>query len=247
MRKNTKKVDIIIIAVIVLLIAGGILLAFLPQNEQQNGDAITADTNGDGIVSAEDYIGKRIGILTGTNFEAPTLEYFPDSEYLYFNSYSDIGAALTQNKIDGFLGEEPTLRIMNAEQPQIGYINKLITHDNYAFGFPKDSDRTDDIRNKFNEMLESIEADRSLKEMKSKWFGGDVSKKTVDLTGFTGENGTLNVVTTSTDVPFSYIKDNQNIGYSIELVELFCRRYGYTPNIEDVDFSARIPGLVSGK
>ncbi|MBQ3841733.1 MAG: ABC transporter permease subunit [Ruminiclostridium sp.] len=247
MRKNTKKVDIIIIAVLILLLAGGILLALLSQNEPQTGDPAAADTNGDGKVTAVDYIGKKLGIITGTDFEAPTMENFPDSEYLYFNSYSDIGEALTEGKIDGFLGEEPTLRIMNSEQPQIGYLSEMITHDNYAFGFPKDSDRADDIRNKFNEMLESLEADGTLEEMKSKWFGADESKKTVDLTGFSGENGTLNVVTTSTDIPFSYIKDNQNIGYSIELVELFCRRYGYTPDIEDVDFSARIPGIVSGK
>ena len=48
-------------------------------------------------------------------------------------------------------------------------------------------------------------------------------------------------------MPFSYVKDNQYVGLSIELVEQFCRRYGYTPVIEDVDFAARIPALVSGK
>ena len=65
--------------------------------------------------------------------------------------------------------------------------------------------------------------------------------------GFTLSNGKLNVVTTATDLPFSYVKDNKNVGVCMEIVELFCRRYGYTPVIHDVDFNARIPGLVSGK
>ena len=59
MRKNTKKVDIIIIAVLILLLAGGILLALLSQNEPQTGDPAAADTNGDGKVTAVDYIGNR--------------------------------------------------------------------------------------------------------------------------------------------------------------------------------------------
>ena len=250
MRKKAKKVDIIIIAVILLMIIGGIVLAVLPQKNQhqQTGNtAATADTDGDGTVTYKDYIGKRIGIITGTNFETPTLEYFPNSDYLYFNSYSDIGAALTQNKIDGFLGDEPALRMIHTEQPQIGYLNELITHDNYAFGFQKNNAGADDIREKFNRMLAELSSDGTLDDMNAKWFGNDESRKVVDLTGFTGENGILNVVTTSTDVPFSYIKDNQTVGFSIELVERFCRKYGYTPNIEDTDFSARIPGLVSGK
>lgn len=64
--------------------------------------------------------------------------------------------------------------------------------------------------------------------MKTKWSGDDESKKTVDLTGFTGGNGTLNVVTVSTDVPFSYIK------------------YGYGIDIRILDFGGMIPGLVQG-
>ena len=245
MQKNAKRVDIIIFAVIALMIVGGILAAVIPKNEQPATAA--GDKNGDGSVTVEDYIGTRIGIITGTSFEAPSLENFPGSDFLYFNSYSDIGTALVQNKIDGFLGDEPALRIMNNEQPGIGYLNDLITRDEYAFGFPKNNARTDDIRDKFDQMLTEFSSDGTLEEMQKKWFGNDESQKIVDLTGFTGENGTLKVVTTSTDVPFSYIKDNKNVGYSIELVEKFCRKYGYTPSIEDVDFSARVPGLASEK
>lgn len=64
MRKNAKKVDIIIIAVIVLLIAGVVLQVLMSADERKND---TPDTNGDGNVTANDYTGRRLGIITGTN------------------------------------------------------------------------------------------------------------------------------------------------------------------------------------
>jgi len=200
------------------------------------------------IASREDLNGKRMGIVTGTSFEAPTLQYFPDSQYLYYNSYTDVAAALINKKIDGFLGDEPTLRILVGEVPEITYLPEKLVSDEYAFGFDKSGQRADMLRGQFNEMLAEIKADGTLNALCDKWFGDDEDAKVVDLkNGYTGENGKLNVVTTTTDVPFSYVKDNQYVGLSIELVEMFCRRFGYTPVIEDVDYSACMPGLVSGK
>lgn len=90
-------------------------------------------------------------------------------------------------------------------------------------------------------------ADGTMNALYEKWFGDDEAAKVVDLTGFSGENGTLNVVTNCASLPFSYIKDGNMAGIAIELTEMFCRRYGYTPHIEDVDAAARIPGIVTGK
>lgn len=56
MRKNTKKVDIIIITVIILLIADVILLAVMSQSKKpENGELALSDFNG-----------KQAGIITGS-------------------------------------------------------------------------------------------------------------------------------------------------------------------------------------
>ena len=68
-------------------------------------------------VSWRDYNGKRIGVLTGPLMEDAAAEYFPDSEYLIFNSYPDCMTALLAGKIDGYLGDEPSLKTIHAEQP----------------------------------------------------------------------------------------------------------------------------------
>lgn len=108
--------------------------------------AACAESAGGWIVRREDLNGKRMGIVTGTSFEAPTLQYFPDSQYLYFSTNSDVVTALTSNKIDGFLADEPVIRMICKEVPEITYLSEKITQDDYAFGFAKNSERADKIR-----------------------------------------------------------------------------------------------------
>ncbi|MBQ9264995.1 MAG: transporter substrate-binding domain-containing protein [Clostridia bacterium] len=221
--------------------SGGVVLAILTEGNTMETTQAAAS------ISPLNWNGRRMGIVTGTSFEAATLETYPNSEYFYYNSNSDVTTALTKNKIDGFLGDEPVVRIICKEVPEITFLPEKITQDDYAFGFGKNSERADKIRGQFNEMLAQIMADGTLNALYDKWFGDDENVKVVDLTGFSGENGTLKVVTESTSIPFSYIKDRKLTGIAIELTEMFCRRYGYMPEIEDVDAAARIPGLVSGK
>ena len=243
MKKHTKKVDIIIIAVIILLIAGGILLAVLQKQEQQEDSGISATKE----VTVSDYNGKRIGVLTGTNYDAVTQEYFPDSECLYYSGYSDLNAALLAGKIDGFLGDEPALKNIHHEQPEIDYIKDKITDNQYSFAFRKNDEAEARLCAQMNEFLAKLRNDGTLDEMELIWYGNDESKKTVDMSGLDGKNGTIHVITTSTDAPFSYIKDGKNVGYDIDVVVRFCREYGYALDLGDADFSARIPAIESGK
>ena len=198
-------------------------------------------------VSYADYNGRTIGILTGTNLEAESFKYFPDSQYLYFDGYPNINAALQNRVIDAFLLDEPAAKSIHAQQPQIDYIKDRLTHNSYSFAFRKNDPAEQKLRDEFNEFLKGIKDDGPYAEIDAIWFGTDESKKVVDMSGLTGENGTIHVVTTSTDEPFSYIKDGQHVGYDIDVTVRFCRARGYALEIGDVDFQARIPALESGQ
>ena len=100
MRQNNKKVDILTIIVIVLIIAGILLKAILPENNETVSNSGSAQQE---ELTYKNYIGKKIGILTGSSFEVPSFEYFPDSEYIYYESLSDLIMALQRNKIDCFI------------------------------------------------------------------------------------------------------------------------------------------------
>ena len=193
------------------------------------------------------YNGKRIGVLTGPLMEGIAHENFPDSEYVLLNSYTDCITALLSGRIDAYLGDEPGLKSVHAEQPQIDYIRDRITNQEYSFAFRKNDPKSAALCGELNAFLAKSHLDGTLQELEDIWFGVDEDRKVVDMSDLTGERGVIRVVTTSTDMPFSYIKDGKNVGYDIDLVVRFCRYAGYRLELGDVDFSARIPAIQSGK
>ena len=219
---------------------------------QERGVAVrdtgaAAETSEAGEVRWQDYNGKRLGVLVGPLMEDVAAEFFPDSEIFLFSSSLDCTAALMAGRIDAFLGDEPGMIAMHAENPAIDYIHETLTENNYAFAFRKDDPASAALCEELNEFLAACWADGTMDELAEIWLGEDETRKAVDMSGLTGENGTIRVVTTSTDMPWSYIKDAKNVGYDIDLVVRFCRAGGYQLELGDVDYAGLIPAVQSGK
>ncbi|MBR5089903.1 MAG: ABC transporter permease subunit [Ruminiclostridium sp.] len=246
MRRNTKKVDIIIVTVILLLIAGGMLFALLMNNEQQNS-YVSADTNGDGILSYKDYIGKRIGLTTGSSFEDIVVDYFPDSEYVYMESVSDMIVALEQNHIDAFLSDEPNARMIHSENSSLDYIKRPLVNDDYSFMFNKDSEGSEDLLRQFNDFLRELKDSGRFDKMMEKWFGHDDPAKTFDRTPSSGKNGELVVAGVPNNAPFCYFLNNEFTGCAVEIITLFGQKYEYSIKFEQPNVAALIAGVTSGK
>ena len=193
------------------------------------------------------YNGKRIGVLTGPLMENIAHENFPDSEHVLFNSYPDLITALLTGRIDAYLGDEPGLKSVHAEQPQIDYIHERITNQDQSFAFRRNDPRSAALCEELNAFLAICRRDGTIQELEDIWLGTDEERKVVDMSGLTGEKGTIRVVTTSTDMPWSYIRDGKNVGYDIDLVVRFCRHAGYGLELGDVDFGGRIPAVQSGQ
>ncbi len=227
-----------LIGCLVLFLLGAV---FLPQQAH----AAKADHAAE--VRWQDYNGKKLGVLVGPLMEDAAKEYFPDSDYLLYNTYPDCIAALLTGKIDGFLGDEPGMKAVHAAQPEVDYIHDNITENNYSFAFRKDDPESAALCEELNVFLAACRKNGTMQDLDNIWFGTDEDKKVVDMSDLTGENGTIRVVTTSTDMPFSYIKDGKNVGYDIDLTVRFCRDRGYALKLGDVDFAGRIPAVQSGK
>ena len=243
--KRFKRTDYIIISIILLLIIGIALCVFGNKTNKNRNSLQTAET--DTEITYESFNGKRIGIRTGTSFEALTLEYFPDSEYSYYETDSDLITALTSNKIDGFLVDEPVAAMMHIEHEDVDYMKELLVNDDYFWGFQKGSDRSEKIRAEFNETLGNLRASGELDNMKAKWTGEDESVKTYDNSELSGVNGTLSVAIVPDKVPFSYMSNNEITGYNIELLTIFCREHGYAYELEMTPVPGMLAGIQSGR
>ena len=197
----------------------------------------------------ESYNGKKLGVISGTPLETAAIENFPDRELVYYKTYPDLGAALAAGYIDAFLADEPTMKMMRYENPEVDYIPERLTENKYSFAFKKDDAESAALCGELNEFIEKCNADETIQELEDIWYGADEAKKilSVKMEDLIGENGQITVVTTSTDVPWSYIKDGENVGYDIDLILRFCKESGYSLKLMDVDFDGRIPAVQSGK
>ena len=223
------------------------LSAFAAETSGEEGNTVQNSQMASASADWRSYNGKRIGVLTGTLMEDVAKENFPDSEYVYLDSYPDCSLALLSGKIDAFLADEPNLKTMHFEEPSIDYIHQRISEQDVSFAFRKDDEKSQKLCEEFNDYLTKIRSNGVLELMDDIWMGVDEYRKTVDMSGLTGEKGTVRVITTATDMPWSYIKDGKNVGYDIDLLTHFCLERGYALEIQDVSFAARIPALQSGK
>ena len=195
----------------------------------------------------QEYNGKRLGVMVGPLMEDAAAKYLPDCEVFLFNGYPDCVAALLAGKIDAFLGDEPGIKALHFEQPEIDYIHDSLTENNYSFAFRKNDPAGAALCREFNDFLAKCWDNGTMQELDEIWFGTEDARKVVDMSDLSGTKGTIRVVTTSTDMPWSYIKDGKNVGYDIDLVVRFCRDRGYALELGDVDFAGRIPAVQSGK
>ena len=169
-----KKTDYIIVAVLLALIVLIVIMVTRSNTETKQSSTDTAPTAAaetHKTLTYSDYNGKKIGILTGTNMEAESFKYFPDSEYLYFDGYPNLNTALINGAIDAYLGDEPALRCIHAEQPSIDYIKGRLTNNNYSFAFRKNEDSETKLCDQLNKFLTKCRADGTLDEIDSIWFG----------------------------------------------------------------------------
>ena len=243
--KKLKKTDFIIIAIILLLVASIVLSVIV----NSKGGKTTSEQPAEEQKPAtyDDYNGKRMGIRTGSSFEKLTLEYFPDSEYSYYDTDSDLVTALSTNKIDGFLDDEPVAKMIHLEHGDVNLITNHLVDDDYCFGFQKDTERSNKLRTEFNETLGNLQKSGELDKMNAKWFSQDDSVKTYDDSPLTGENGTILVCVIPDKVPFSYMAGTDLVGYNIELLTIFAREHGYKLEFETAPLASMLAGLSSGK
>ena len=241
MKRNTKMTDTVIIIVMMLLAV--LLIVFVHNKTSVKPDQAT-QTVETSSRSVTEYNGRPIGIKTGSSYEKMTFSKFPDSEYQYYDTTSDLVAALQSGKIDAFMEDEPVARYVQREQPDLCYLRELVYREEYSFAFKKNSG--DKLRN-FNAFIAKCKADGSLDALAAKWLDGAESGKVLPDYPSTGENGPLIVTIQSDFVPISYIKDNQLVGFAVELASRFASEYSYEIQFEDCTVPGCIAGITTGK
>ena len=199
------------------------------------------------IETIEDLNGSNIGVQTAVLYEDLIRDRVPDTTFQYYTMPNDMIYALTSGKVDAYLIEEVSFGVQKANHPELecleepaGYINATCIIGN--------NDRQDRILKEINQFIKDSTESGLMDELYDYWIADfDPETDTCDITGFTGENGTLSVAVEGGYEPFSFVSNGHLAGYDVDFVCHFCRAYGYTPQFFEVPFEAIAPGVETGK
>lgn len=199
------------------------------------------------FVAFEDFENAKLGVLTGSEFDRQTQELFPNAEKLQFANVADLILSLETDKIDGFLLDSTYYSAIAWERQ--GY--KAISSDktspvNFAVML-SESTMAKKIKGELDDFITEMKSNGSIDVLAEKWFSGISPTEVEDAGTLSGENGTITVAISNSDMPLSWVSENTAKGFDVELMIAFAREYGYKIDFDAVDFDAKLGGIVSNK
>ena len=221
---------------LILLAVFCLLLIVLPVTAKDSGYTSLSQLNG-----------KRIGVQTGSIYDAVVSETLPDARFVYFNSASDLVAALTSDKIDGFPGDEPPLRLIAAEDGRIMLLDEAMDTCDFGAVMAK-NEKGEQLCREFNDWLSGFTESGGLDRLRAKWIDGPEEEKTVpDAASFPAPKGVLKMATEGGYAPMNYYSGEKLVGFEVDLACRFCEDRGYGLEVIGMNFDGVLPAVESGK
>ena len=241
-----KRTDKIIIGVLIAAIA---LIAVVSAISGRRGN-VTADRSEDltgetKTVRVSDFNGKRAGITTGSIHDSVIRNVLPQSPIFEYSNYTDLTTALKSGKIDYFLASTETAsHIIEAEETLACLDEPVMVLDVGAMFAKTEKGRK--LKAQMDDFIAKIKKDGTLDEIYDYWSRPSSASTPVDMSGLTGESGTLRFATSGTKVPVSFVAGGKIAGTDPDIAVRFCREYGYAIDVNTVDTAGIIPGLATG-
>jgi polar amino acid transport system substrate-binding protein len=197
-----------------------------------------------------DFIGKRAALLVGLAEDMVSVAKIDlqAAEVLEFADLASCYEAARQQKVDYMVTDLSQARVFVANPDNQDL--EAIEIPPEVFSLPMGTySQSKELIDAFNAFLKEIEADGTMADIYARWFeaapGTDTPMPEIPTTG---ENGVLTVATSFISAPFVYLgADSEAKGYEIELMQRFAASTGRTVEFVDMDFSALIPYVQSGR
>lgn len=188
--------------------------------------------------------GKTAGVVTGTPQDEIIKANIKNVKVQYFNNVTDLTLALDKNKVD-FISL-PTVNYYGLleQYPDLGYIDVNLKTYDVGTIFPK-TDDGEALCKELNEYIAKIKDSGELQKLQDYWLYPK-DWENIDIPK-NGKNGTINMATSNTFKPFSFMLNDKNVGYDIAIIAGFCQEYGYGLNIDNVEFAGALSGIAAGK
>ena len=203
---------------------------------------LPSQTNSPQLTSVDDLKNKRIGVLQGSAHESYALTHYPDAQVLQFKSPSDVLLAVKTNKVDAALYDAEPLRGIFRQDNSYALLGEPLFSFDVGVGFHKQNQA---LKERFDAFLADIKASGVYQDMVDRWMiKGETTMPPRSLAKTTG---VLVVGVSDAGLPFTVVKDNQLVGFDIELAERFAAVEGKEIRFANMDFGSLIAAVSTGK
>jgi polar amino acid transport system substrate-binding protein len=216
---------------------GGTVVVVMKPKEQSDVTYFT---------SLDELANEKVAVITGGTGDKDLLGRLPHATPVYFNDQTAMIAATQIRQVSAMVFSEPSARVLALQNHHFMVLPEPISVNNYAMAFaPQETE----LLAKFNAMLAELKADGTLDKIQDNWFSPNPENRNMpQLLQTDGTNGTLCFATYACVEPMSFIgKGRQVVGFEVELAVRFANRMNMNLKIQEMDFGAIIPSLLSGK
>ena len=216
------------------------LFFIFPLQSNANGEA--QSTSNTKLYLVDDLKDKRIGVLMGSAHESYATKTYPNAKVMQYKSSADVLLAVKTDKVDAALYDAEPLREIFRQDNSLGLLGDSLFSFDVGVGFNK---KNNPLKDRFNKFLGKIKEDGTYKDMVDRWMiKGETNMPEIKLQK---NKGILVVGISDSGLPFSVVKDNQLVGFDIELVRRFAASEDKEIKFSNMDFGSLISAVASGK
>ena len=216
------------------------LFFIFPLQSNANGEA--QSTSNTKLYLVDDLKDKRIGVLMGSAHESYATKTYPNAKVMQYKSSADVLLAVKTDKVDAALYDAEPLREIFRQDNSLGLLGDSLFSFDVGVGFNK---KNNALKDRFNKFLAKIKEDGTYKDMVDRWMiKGETNMPEIKPQK---NKGILVVGISDSGLPFSVVKDNQLVGFDIELVRRFAASEDKEIKFSNMDFGSLISAVASGK
>lgn len=196
--------------------------------------------------SLDSFKDATLGVIVGSIYDGYSRELFPDATIDAYQSFPDLFQCIKQGKVDGFLLDTPNYNAAKRTDKNLSYISIPGYNVEIGYAFGK-NDKGNELQAQMNEYLDSLRADGTLDAIWDEWCGEVEPTENIEIPDLSANEKELKIALDSSRKPFVYMLNNEYAGFEVEILYMFCEKYGYNPKLEDAQWTAGVAGLKEGK
>lgn len=193
--------------------------------------------------SVEDIRTARIGLVLGTTHDAYVAANFKDAQIIRMESEPDMFIAIQKDKCDVLFADFTSFIYAQNEYPNLIEVESDFPSDFYGMGFNKNNTA---LRDSFNDFLRGIKETGVYDQIYDRWIingmESEMPKIDIPLDG-----AALRVAIPGTQYPFSFYKEQELVGFDIEIISRFAAATGRPIEFQSISFGSLIASVQAGK